>query len=122
METKDILRKYPNCKVRYKGHGVVFERGEERIVDFENDLVVKDENGDTWHWNLEICTPLLRPLSDITESEKMQIDMGIDDQAQWLRAGEQGQFLKSCAEMTDYFRSQNIDIDSLIESGKAEAQ
>lgn len=127
-----VLRLYPNCKVR---HGEdTYDKVE--LLDFEGEAVglysARKVDGEkivgarsTTTLVSEI-TPLLRPMESMTEEEREKFNAIKNEWWTWeytrdVEGGEERRY-DLMAQLIDYLRSINIDIDGLLDSGLAEKE
>lgn len=115
---------YPNAKARYEGNDWNITK-----LEIEKDLLFLSININKEIWaKCSDCKLKLRPLSDLTGEEKIEINKMIRPFkiTQEIGLNEILRDIKfygySLKKLFDYLRSINIDIDGFIEAGKAVAE
>lgn len=114
MEAK-TLALYLGCRV------VIFDNNEKEkfyadleIVGSDGWVEVRDVNHKLHDFKARQVTPLLRPLSSMTEDEAIE-----HQKLTRFNQREDWAFIKSQAEATKYLLSRGIDLFALIEKGEA---
>jgi hypothetical protein len=116
LAVTEYLHLYKGCNVRHKDGWIGRLLGvNETLGRAFQPLKIEAPNGLAVWWNWKDITPILRPLSDMTEEEYNTWENGIGGK---LRTGTHD-LIEEDALKTHYLLSKHFDLFGLIEAGLA---